>query len=79
MATLTVRNVPEATHRALIARARAADRSMEAEARLILDAAVRPPDRIALGTLLSEIGAATGGIDLAMTRDTETSEPMSFE
>jgi hypothetical protein len=52
---------------------------MEAEARLILDAAVRPPDRIALGTLLSEIGAATGGIDLAMTRDTETSEPMSFE
>ncbi|MDR1152057.1 MAG: antitoxin [Bifidobacteriaceae bacterium] len=79
MATLTLRNVPAATHRALVARAHAAHRSIEAEARLILDAAVRPPERIALGSLLSRIGAETEGLDIAATSDVETSEPMSFE
>ncbi|WP_405058382.1 hypothetical protein OG474_37385 [Kribbella sp. NBC_01505] len=43
MATLTLRNVPEATRRALKKRAAKHNRSMEAEARAILDSAVRTP------------------------------------
>ncbi len=39
MATLTVRNLPEETHRRLRVRAAKAGRSMEAEARAILTAA----------------------------------------
>ncbi|MDX2972060.1 hypothetical protein PWY87_24905 [Kribbella solani] len=42
MATLTLRNVPEETRRALKRRAARHNRSMEAEARAILDAAVAP-------------------------------------
>jgi plasmid stability protein len=78
VATLTVRNVPEETRQALAARARAANRSMEAEVRLVLEAAVRPPDRVKLGSLLSRIGAETGGLDMEDVRGAEISEPVSF-
>jgi plasmid stability protein len=78
VATLTVRNVPEETRQALAARARAANRSMEAEARLVLEAAVRPPDRVKLGSLLSRIGSETGGLDMEAVRGAEISEPVSF-
>lgn len=44
MATLTVRNVGAETHSALRRRAAQHNRSMEAEARAILEAAVRSPD-----------------------------------
>jgi len=40
MATLTIRNLPEATHKALRLRAAANGRSMEAEARVLLDEGV---------------------------------------
>lgn len=40
MATLTIKNVPEATRRALKARAAAHNRSMEAEVRATLEDAV---------------------------------------
>jgi plasmid stability protein len=78
VATLTVRNLPEETRQALAARARAAGRSMEAEARLILEAAARPPDRVKLGSLLSRIGAETGGLDMEGVRGAEISKPVSF-
>lgn len=42
MATLTIRNLPESTRRALKARAAAHNRSMEAEVRYILEDAVAP-------------------------------------
>lgn len=42
MATLTIRNLSEATRRALKARAARHNHSMEAEVRSILDAAVGP-------------------------------------
>lgn len=42
MATLTIRNLPEETRRSLKARAAMNDRSMEAEVRDILEAAVAP-------------------------------------
>ncbi|MDR1393004.1 MAG: hypothetical protein LBJ62_03420 [Bifidobacteriaceae bacterium] len=79
MATLTLRNVPEETRQALIARAQAAHRSMEAEARLILELAVRPPERLRLGSLLAEIGNGVGRIDLDSVRGTAASDPVSFD
>ncbi|MDR1186796.1 MAG: antitoxin [Bifidobacteriaceae bacterium] len=78
MATLTVRNLPDATHRALKAKARAAHRSMEEEARVILQNGVFPPDQVGLGTLLSRIGAEAGGFDLGDVRDNQVSEPIDF-
>lgn len=42
MATLTIRNVPDATQRALKARAAKHNRSMEAEVREILESSVHP-------------------------------------
>ncbi len=43
MATLTIRNLPDATHQALRERAARHGRSMEEEVRQIIDAAVGPP------------------------------------
>ena len=56
MAMLTVRNLPEAVHRALRARAAKRGQSMEAEAREILEAAVVYDGRVKLGSLLADIG-----------------------
>lgn len=47
MATLTVRNLSDETRKALRERAARNDRSMEAEARAILDSAVSRPNHIA--------------------------------
>ncbi len=79
MASVTVRNLPDETHRALRVRAAANDRSTEAEIRAILESAVRPERRIKLGTLLAEIGREVGGVDLEIERDKTPTEPVSFE
>jgi plasmid stability protein len=79
MASITVRNLPEETHRALRVRAATAGRSTEAEIRLILENAARPEGRIKLGSLLAEIGRDVGGVDLVIERDTTPTEPVSFE
>src|SRR5271169_5579196 len=49
MAAIVIRNLSLETHRALQARAARHNRSTEAEARMILDEAVRPVARIKLG------------------------------
>lgn len=77
MSSLTVRNLPEATHRALKARAARQGRSTEAEVRAILEAAVRP--RAGLGTRLAAIGRAVGGVELAIERDPRPIEPAAFK
>lgn len=70
MSVLTIRRVPEETHRALRLRAAQNGRSMAAEIRSILDTAVRPSDRIKLGTELNRISQEIGGIDdLNIERD----------
>ncbi len=79
MASVTVRNIPDETHRALRVRAAMHGRSTEAEIRAILECAVRPEGRIKLGTLLAEIGRDAGGFDLDIERDKTPSEPMGFE
>ncbi len=79
MSSITVRNLPEETHRALRVRAATAGRSTEAEVRAILDNAVRPDGRIKLGSLLAEIGQQAGGVDLDIVRDQSPTAPLSFE
>jgi len=79
MSVVTVRNLPEETHRALKARASENHRSTEAEIRYILENAVRPNNRIKLGSLLAEIGREVGFIDLEIERDNTISDPVSFE
>jgi plasmid stability protein len=79
VSSITVRNLPEETHRALRMRAAKAGRSTEAEVRAILEDAARPKGRIKLGSLLAEIGLEAGGFDLVTERDQSATEPVSFE
>ncbi|GAB3706622.1 FitA-like ribbon-helix-helix domain-containing protein [Mariniluteicoccus flavus] len=79
MAAITVRNLSDATHRALKARAASAGRSTEAEVRAILDEAVADEDGVRLGSLLAGIGRAAGGVDLVFERDRTPHEPLGLE
>ncbi|MBU1215165.1 MAG: plasmid stabilization protein [Gammaproteobacteria bacterium] len=84
MATVTVRNLPDEVHRALRVRAATHARSTEAEIRDILDAAVRPPERLRLGTALAELARRAGLTDsdiaaLEQLRDKTPAEPVRFE
>jgi len=79
MSSITIRNLPEATHRALRVRAAMAGRSTEAEVRAILESIARPEGRIKLGSLLAEIGQQAGGFELGSERDKSPSERMRFE
>jgi plasmid stability protein len=79
MAAITVRNIPEATHRALKQRARLRGVSAEAEFRTILEEAVRPPERVKLGTWLYERSRSFGGVDLNIVRDPTPTDAPDFE
>lgn len=70
MPAITIRNLSEETHRALKARAAGHHRSTEAEVRAILEAAVNPPGRVAVGSLLAELGRQVGGVDVDPSRET---------
>jgi len=63
MPSLTVRNLPEETHRALRVRAARHGRSTEAEVRAILEETVRPAERMKIGTELHRIAQKIGGMD----------------
>jgi plasmid stability protein len=69
MPAITVRNIPEETHRALKRRAAAKGRSTEAEVRVILEEAVHPPERIRIGSELAALGRKFGGVELNIERD----------
>lgn len=79
MAAITVRNLSDATHRALKARAAGHGRSTEAEVRAILDDAVAAPDRVRLGSLLAGIATDVGQVDLDLERDPTSTEPPAFD
>jgi len=85
MASVTVRNLPDEVHRALRVRAARHGRSTEAEIREILEVAVRPSERIKLGSLLASIAREAGGLSDAeaeridQLRDKTPAEPMGFE
>jgi plasmid stability protein len=63
MPTLTVRNLPEETHRALRVRAARNGRSTEAEVRVILEETVRPAERVKIGSEIHRIAAEGGNMD----------------
>jgi antitoxin FitA len=79
MAAVTVRNLPDAVHRALKVRAANHGHSTEAEIREILETAVRSPARVKLGSALAAIGEEFGGVDLEIERDKTPSQIVSFE
>ncbi len=79
MPVVTVRNLPEETHRALKVRAAEHGRSTEAEIREILEEAVRPATRIKIGSELAAFGERLGGLDLDIGRDKSPIEPTTFE
>ena len=79
MAAVTIRNLPDSTHRALKVRAARHGRSTEAEIREILESAVRPEQRVKLGSELAAIGREFGGVDLDIERDQTPAGVVSFE
>lgn len=84
MPAVTIRNLSEETHRALKVRAAHHGRSAEAEMRDILEAAVRPANRIRIGSALSAVSREAGLTNadfegLENTRDRTPANPMSFE
>ena len=84
MANLSVRNVPDAVHRALRVRAAQHGRSAEAEVRAILEDALRSDDRVKLGSLLADIGRQARLTDeeiatIEQVRDRTPAKPVSFE
>lgn len=83
MAMVTIRNIPEAVHRALRARAARHGNSMEAEVREILAAAVSPQGRVKLGSLLAEMGREANLKDdefaiFEQVRDKTPAKPVKF-
>jgi len=79
MPTIVVRNLPEETHRALKVRAAAHRRSTEAEVREILDHAVRPPERLRIGSELAALGRKFGGVRLKVRRDAAETSAAEFD
>lgn len=79
MPVVTVRNLPEETHRALKLRAARHGRSTEAEIREILEEVVRPKARVKIGSALAALGQRCGGCDLDITRDPTPAAPAVFE
>jgi plasmid stability protein len=78
MASITVRNLPDETHRALRVRAAQNGRSTEAEIRQILEEAVRPKERIKIGSELAAFGDKFG-LDLEIVRDQQPTRIANFE
>ena len=78
MAAIVIRNLSSETHQALKARAARHGRSAEAEARMILDEAVRPKERVKLGSALAAFGSSVGGLDLDISRDPTPAAPIDL-
>lgn len=77
MGTLTIRQLDERTHARLRGRAAKHGRSVEAEVRAILDAAVDLPEEnflLALRSAVSEVG----GVDLALEPRTDLPRPVDL-
>lgn len=77
MSSVTVRNLPDETHRALKLRAAQHGRSTEAEIRNILQSAVQP--KLGMGSALAAIGRSLGGVEIDSRRDATPATPARFE
>jgi len=80
MPSLTVRNLPEETHRALRVRAARHGRSTEAEVRTILEETVRPAQRLRIGSEIHRIASENGHMnDLEIHRERSQIQGAEFE
>jgi plasmid stability protein len=79
MASVTIRNLSERTHRRLTIRAARNGRSVEAEVRHILQESVSPEPKLKIGSELAAFGRRYGGITLNIKRDKRPTEPASFD
>ncbi|MGH8161317.1 MAG: FitA-like ribbon-helix-helix domain-containing protein [Gammaproteobacteria bacterium] len=79
MSAVTVRNLPDETHRALKLRAARHGRSTEAEIRAILEDAANSEDRIKIGSELAAFRRNLRGLDFDPERDLEPAKPARFE
>lgn len=77
MSSLTIRQLNERTHARLRGRAAKHGRSVEAEVRAILDAAVDLPDENILLALHATIAEA-GGVDLQLPERNEPLRPVDL-
>ncbi|GAA4406240.1 Arc family DNA-binding protein [Fodinibacter luteus] len=77
MSTLTIRQLDERTHARLRGRAAEHGRSVEAEVRAILDAAVNRPERNFLLSLHASMVEA-GGVDLEVAARTDQPRPVDL-
>jgi antitoxin FitA len=83
MAAVTIRSLSDETHRAIMARAVLHNRSAEAEMRAILEAAVRPAQRLRLGSAIAkmshDIGLTNADVEaLEELFTTQAAEPLSL-
>jgi plasmid stability protein len=84
MADLTVRDVPDDMHRALMLRAAQHGRSTEAEIREMLASAGKSEELVLLGNAFTDLGRKIGLTNddfsvLNKARDKTPAEPMKFE
>ena len=79
MTAITIRNISSETHTALKQLAASHGKSTEAEVRSIIEQAVRPINRVKLGSLLASIGQKVGGVDLDIERDVTNTEPVDLK
>lgn len=77
MPAVTIRNIPEATHRALKLRAANHSRSTEAEIRAILEEVTKPA-KVGLGTALYNLGRKHDSIELKTDLHGDIIDPADF-
>jgi plasmid stability protein len=76
---ITVRNLSDETHQALKARAVRNGRSTEAEIRIILEDAVKPFERLKIGSALAAFGDKHHLTDLSTERIQDVPRAAKFE
>ncbi len=84
MPAVTIRNLSDEAHRALKVRAAHHGRSTEAEIRDILEEAVRPANRLRIGSAMAALSRQAGLTNadfeaMDQARDRTPAVPMSFE
>ncbi|MDO5094634.1 MAG: toxin-antitoxin system [Propionibacteriaceae bacterium] len=76
MATILIRGIDDRAKEALVARAKANGRSMEAEARAVLEAAVQTPN---VGLAILRAFQEVGGLELDFPSRTDEAGTVEFE
>lgn len=79
MAAVTVRNLPDETHRALKLAAASHGKSTEAEIRDILVRAMQSPERVKIGSRLAAFRQQFGPLDADLSRDQQPTDAAEFE